>query len=467
MCEDFPIFSNMYAVIDIETTGGNLKHGKITEIAIFIHDGISIVDEFVTLINPESFIPAHITNLTGITNEMVKNAPKFYEVAKKIVEITENKVFVAHNATFDYGFIREEFRRLGYDYTRNTLCTVRFSRKIFPGFSSYSLGKLCDRFDIKINGRHRAGGDALATTQLLEILFSRDRKDVGKFLIRKNRLNKQINEFLNIEQINEVPEATGVYYLSDEEGCVHYVGKSINIRKRITQHFLNDTTQKSRQLIENTASIEYEVTGSELVALLKESEQIKKLQPKFNSRQMRTSYKYGLFTAMELDGVIRFQVRLIKKGEVPHTFYTTLEEGKKALGAIILKHRLCPGKCGLEADASPDPCFHHKINLCDGICCHKESADSYNERAEEALRKINFEQENFMIVEEGRNEDEKAIIQIEKGHFTGIGYVDMDCLEGSIELLKESICGYEKNREVNSIVRGYLQGQGGKSIILY
>ncbi|MGB3467597.1 MAG: exonuclease domain-containing protein, partial [Cyclobacteriaceae bacterium] len=405
--------------------------------------------------------------LTGITNEMVKNAPKFYEVAKKIVEITEDKVFVAHNASFDYGFIREEFRRLGFDYTRNTLCTVRFSRKIFPGFPSYSLGKLCDQFDISINGRHRAGGDALATTQLLEILFSRDRKDTGKFLIKKNRLNKQINSYLDIEQIHEVPESTGVYYLADEKGDIHYIGKSLNIRKRLIQHFLNDTTQKSRQLIENTASIDYEITGSELVALLKESEQIKKLQPKYNSRQMRNAYKYGLFTMIELDGIVRLNVRLIKKGESPHTYYATEEEGKKAIGVLVNKYRLCPAKCGLEPDNTPKPCFNYKISLCGGVCCQNEDTDIYNDRVSNALRRINFDQENFVIVEEGRSEDEKAIIQIEKGHFTGIGYVDTTCVDGGIDQLIDSVKHFSKNKEVNSIVRGYLQNQTEKSIILY
>lgn len=457
----------MYAVIDIETTGGSLKFGKITEIAIFIHDGISIIDEFVTLVNPESFIPAHITNLTGITNEMVKKAPRFYEIAKKIVEITEDQIFVAHNASFDYGFVKEEFRRLGYDYSRNTLCTVKFSRKVLPGFPSYSLGEICKHFDIDIHGRHRAGGDALATTKLLEILFSRDRKNLGKFLISRNRLNNQINDYLSIEQVNKVPESTGVYYLSDENGEVHYIGKSQNIRKRIVQHFLNDSTQKSRQIIEHTANIDYEVTGSDLVALLKESEEIKRLQPKYNSNQLRNSYRYGLFTDMQLDGILRINIRIIKKGESPYTFFSTEEESKQVLSELIKRYRLCPCKCGLETDLSPKPCFHFKLSLCDGVCCNHEDVATYNDRVQDALRKINFQDENFIIVENGRNEDEKAIIKIENGHFSGIGYVQMDYLDGNIDLLKESVKSYQRNKEVNSILRGYLKNQEKKSIILY
>jgi DNA polymerase III subunit epsilon len=163
----------LYAIIDIETTGQSAAKGKITEIAIYIHNGFEITDSFSSLINPECYIPEFITSLTGIDNEMVRNAPKFYEVARQIVEITQDKIFVAHNVSFDYKFIQEEFKRLGYDYQRQTMCTVRMGRKYIPGHRSYSLGKICDELGISINGRHRAAGDALATTKLLEIILSR------------------------------------------------------------------------------------------------------------------------------------------------------------------------------------------------------------------------------------------------------------------------------------------------------
>ena len=163
----------MYAIIDIETTGQSAAKGKITEIAIYVHNGYEIIDSFSSLINPECYIPEFITSLTGIDNEMVRNAPKFYEVAKQIVEITQDKIFVAHHVSFDYKFIQEEFRRLGYDYQRKTMCTVRMGRKYIPGYRSYSLGKICDELGISINGRHRAAGDALATTKLFEIILLR------------------------------------------------------------------------------------------------------------------------------------------------------------------------------------------------------------------------------------------------------------------------------------------------------
>lgn len=176
----------MYAIIDIETTGHSLQSGKITEIAIFIHDGFGIVDSYSTLINPECYISPFITRLTGIDNEMVRHAPRFYEVAKKIVEITQDKVFVAHNVSFDYKFIQEEFRQLGYDFQRPTMCTVRMGRKYLPGHRSYSLGKLCGDLGISINGRHRAAGDALATVKVFEMIL--DSKALKEAKVDPNQL---------------------------------------------------------------------------------------------------------------------------------------------------------------------------------------------------------------------------------------------------------------------------------------
>jgi DNA polymerase-3 subunit epsilon len=178
----------LYAIIDIETTGNSNKSGKITEIAIFIHDGFEIIDSFSSLINPECYIPDFITRLTGIDNDMVRSAPRFYEVARKVVEMTIDTVFVAHNVSFDYKFIQEEFNRLGYDYQRKTMCTVRMGRKYLPGHRSYSLGKLCDELGISINGRHRAAGDALATVKLFEIIMDRKTQKEAKQDPRQLRL---------------------------------------------------------------------------------------------------------------------------------------------------------------------------------------------------------------------------------------------------------------------------------------
>ncbi len=165
----------MFAIIDIETTGNRHNFGKITEIAIYQHNGQTITGSYSTLINPEMDIPYFITRLTGIDNNMVKNAPRFYEVAKKIIEMTEGHTFIAHNVSFDYKFIKEEFKRLGYDFNKKTMCTIKMARKLLPGHRSYSLGKICSDLGIEINGRHRAAGDALATVKLFEILLEKNK----------------------------------------------------------------------------------------------------------------------------------------------------------------------------------------------------------------------------------------------------------------------------------------------------
>ncbi|MEL6943283.1 MAG: exonuclease domain-containing protein, partial [Bacteroidota bacterium] len=218
-----------YAIIDIETTGGKASRHRITEIAIVLHDGTQILDTWQSLINPECYIPQGITELTGITQEMVQDAPKFYEVAKKVVEMTEKAIFVAHNVRFDYGFIREEFRRLGYAYSRRQLCTVRLSRKAFPGLRSYSLGKLIKHFDIEVDARHRAMADTMATVELFEkILRKEEGEDQVKDLVNLGIKEALLPQNINIDFLHQLPEACGVYYMHDKGGNLVYVGKSIN-----------------------------------------------------------------------------------------------------------------------------------------------------------------------------------------------------------------------------------------------
>jgi len=270
----------MYAIVDIETTGGSSRIEKITEIAIFQHDGEKVTGEFVTLINPERNIPYFITSLTGITNEMVENAPRFFEVAKRIVEMTEGRTIVAHNARFDYSFIRQEFKSLGYNFSRNLLDTVTLGRKLIPGHRSYSLGNICRDLGIMINGRHRAAGDALATARLFEMLMMRDREmaGIGQGLIKSTRLSK-LNPNLDVSKIAKIPEDSGVYYFYNEKGDLIYIGKSRNLRQRIRTHLSNNTTNRAMEMRDLIADIGWEVTGSELVALLMESSEIKKNKP--------------------------------------------------------------------------------------------------------------------------------------------------------------------------------------------
>jgi len=281
------VFIDMYAVIDIETTGGFMAGNRIIEVAIFIFDGETIIDQFHSLINPESYIPDNIFRLTGISNEMVEDAPKFYEVAKQIVEITEDMIFVAHNVGFDYGFFKSEFKGLGYTFRRKKLCTVRLSRKVFPGLRSYSLGNICNYLGIQINDRHRAHGDAAATVELLKLIINNDSGNILEDTLKNNSSESTLPPNLPKERYDEVPEETGVYYFHDQAGHVIYVGKAKNIRKRMQSHF-SQTSSKSLKMKENLYDITWELTGNELVALLLESHEIKHRYPYYNRSQKRS-----------------------------------------------------------------------------------------------------------------------------------------------------------------------------------
>lgn len=272
----------MYAIIDIETTGGRYNEEGITEIAIHKYDGETVVDTFVSLINPEKEIQPFVVNLTGINNKMLRNAPKFYEVAKRIVEITDNCIMVAHNASFDYRILRTEFNRLAFEFDKPTLCTIELSKKLIPGLDSYSLGKLCRKIGIPVSDRHRANGDALATIKLLQILLQKDtKKIIVKETIKTGNKRDLSKKLLTI--LDELPVQTGVFYFHRYNGDILLIGKGKNIKKSVNQIFLR-TSKKARSLFKEMSSVTFEQTGSELIAQLKFTEELKEHQPKFNKR---------------------------------------------------------------------------------------------------------------------------------------------------------------------------------------
>ncbi|MCO5258873.1 MAG: exonuclease domain-containing protein [Crocinitomicaceae bacterium] len=276
----------IFSVIDVETTGGNPKSSKITEIAIFRHDGHQVIDKFVSLVNPEMPIPEFVSNLTGISDGMVQNSPKFYEIAKDIVEFTKDTVFVAHNVSFDYGMIRSEYRRLGYDYRLPHICTVQTSRKLLPNLESYSLGKLTKSLGIQLNGRHRAGGDALATAELLSLLI--EKGDVGQFI--QDEINvTALHPLLNMEEIEEIPNKPGIYKFFDENNQLIYLGKGKYIRTQIEQHLKNSSLKKSAAWGKNIARIEFELTGNELIAAILEHQLLKKGLPSYNKPEKKVT----------------------------------------------------------------------------------------------------------------------------------------------------------------------------------
>ena len=443
----------MYAILDIETTGGKYNEEGITEIAIHKYDGHQVVDTFISLLNPERSIQPFVVNLTGISSQMLRNAPKFYEVAKRIIEITSNCILVAHNAKFDYRILRTEFNRLGYGYERQTLCTVELSKKLIPHLESYKLGRLCRSLGIPVTDRHRANGDAIATTKLFKILVD---KDVQKSIISNTiRLEPkyQLDPKL-IDIMENLPTTTGVYYMHRSDGEIIYIGKSNNIKKRINQHFTS-TSPKAKKIQLQVVTVTYETTGSELVALLKESEEIKRNKPIYNRALRRTVFTHALYSFIDDDGYTNLKIDKVDGRKKPITTFTNRQSAKSFMFNAVENYLLCQKLTGLHKVSKN--CFNYTIEACNGACIQKEPPELYNLRAQQLVSKNSFENNNLVIVDKGREIDERSAIYIENGVFKGLGFFNLNYQINTVEVLQSLITPMENNRDVQHILKSYLR----------
>ena len=453
----------MYAIVDIETTGGKYNEEGITEIAIHKFDGHQIVDSFISLVNPERPIQPFVVNLTGINNAMLRNAPKFYEVAKRIVEITKDCTLVAHNANFDYRILRTEFKRLSFDFKMQTLCTVELSKKLIPGFKSYSLGKLCHSLGIPMTDRHRANGDALATIKLFQILLD---KDLQKTIISdsvKQVTKKQLEPKL-IEILDDLPGTTGIYYMHKEDGKIIYIGKSKNIRKRINQHFTS-TTHKSKKMQLQVTSVSYENTGSELAALLKESEEIKRNKPIYNRALRRTLFSHALYSFKDENGFINLKIDKADGRKNPITTFTNRQSAKSFLFNVTEDYQLCQKLTGLYN--SKKSCFNYTIKTCNGACINEEPIELYNKRVLKLINNNSFENKNIILIEKGREIDEHCAILIEDGIFKGLCFYNLNFQVNNIDVLKSLITPMENNRDTQHIIKNYIRKNKNLKILTY
>ena len=443
----------MYAILDIETTGGKYNEEGITEIAIYKFDGHKVVDKFISLVNPEREIQPFVVNLTGINSKMLRTAPKFYEVAKRIVEITEDCIIVAHNSQFDYRILRTEFKRLGFGFKRKTLCTVELSKQLIPDQASYSLGKLTRALGIPVSDRHRANGDAMATVKLFKMLLS---KDLDKHIIKDNVKSEIIKRLKDNHKviIDKLPAVTGVYYIHDENGEIIYIGKSKNIKHRINQHFTNTST-KSKKIQLLAKSVTYEATGSELVALLKESEEIKRNKPLYNRALRRSIFTHGLFTFSDDNGYINLKIDKTNADKEPITTFSNMQSAKSFMFRVVEQYELCQKLTGLYPTKSN--CFNYTIKTCKGACINEETVLDYNARVEELIIKNSYENKNMVIIDQGRDIDEKSVVFIENGVFKGLGFFDLNHQINNIDVLKSIITPMENNRDSQHIIQSYLR----------
>lgn len=443
----------MYAILDIETTGGQFNEEGITEIAIYKFDGHEVVDQFISLVNPEIPIQPFVVKLTGINNAMLRSAPKFFEVAKRIIEMTNDCVIVAHNASFDYRILRTEFRRLGYDFQAKTICTVELSKKLIPEQPSYSLGKLVRALGIPMADRHRASGDAMATTKLFKMLLE---KDLSKEIIKdfiKLEIEKGISPKL-LDIVEHLPSKTGIYYVHNEKGNLIYIGKSRNIKKRINQHFTGNST-KCKKIQAGVFAVTYEETGSELIALLKESEEIKINKPILNRAQRKSIFQWALYVEKDENGYLNLSLQKADGRKKEITSFATLQEGKNALFRITASHHLCQKLTGLYQ--TKKDCFQYKIKECDGACIGKVPTAEYNLRVQEFIDKNSFENQNLILVDRGRTINERSAVLIENGIYKGYAFYDLNYQISNIEILKNIIIPMQNNRDVKTIIQSYLR----------
>lgn len=443
----------MYAIVDIETTGTYAAAHGITEISIHVFDGRDVIEKFQTLVNPGQPIPYYIQAFTGITNEMVAEAPRFEQVANKIHTLLHDKVFVAHNVNFDYSFIKASLSHSGLDFNTKKLCTVRLSRKIFPGFPSYSLGNLCDSLGIIITNRHRAGGDAEATVEVFRRLLNNDKgQHISKSLLRNSK-EQTLPPNVPKEQFEKLPYSPGVYYFHNEKGKVIYVGKARNIRYRVNNHFSNNSDSRQKQnFLRHIYDISCQPCATELMAQVLESAEIKRLWPIFNYSQKRREDVYGLFSYEDQNGYLRLAIEKNKKQLAAITTFHYLIDGQAIVRKIIQAFNLCPKLCFLQNDN--EKCEGINEGYCFAACEQKEKPVKYNKRVLKAMESLQA-QPTFAIIDKGLNQDDRSCILIWKGKFYGMGYIPGDAQITEPETLKDHLTQYRENSFIRNLLNGY------------
>lgn len=444
----------MFAIIDTETTGGRPSEDRIMEIAIIIHNGKRVIESFSTLVNPQKSINPFVSGMTGITESMVQDAPLFEEISQKIWELTVNKIFVAHNVRFDYSMLRNEYKRLGLNFTRQQLCTVRLSRKFFPGLPSYSLGNLCESLGIILNNRHRALGDAEATALLFEKIILNDRKEIIRSELEEGLQDASLPVRLTKEDIALLPEETGIYYFLDENRKILYIGKSTNIKKRVISHFHTDLKSKRfSDLKERIASIDYQLTGSELLALLIESDEIKRFMPPFNIAQKKKKYRLGIFLRENEEGLLVFQAENLKLEEEPLIKVTTPRIAAQMLEEFNQGYSFNQ--------------VAHLIPRMKKLGTFESFRTSHNNKVTQMAQRFYFQSPNFIIMDEASKPDARSLIWVEDNKYRGYAEVPSNWTVHQIHELSAYIKEHADDPDKRVIIRNWMKRNDKIKVFTY
>lgn len=444
----------MYAIVDIETTGGHASANGITEIAVFIHDGERVVKHFETLINPQQRIPVYITALTGIDNYMVANAPVFEDIAATLYELLEDVIFVAHNVNFDYSFVKHHLKAAGFELAVKKLCTVRLSRKTFPGLASYSLGNLCRSLALPIDNRHRAGGDAKATVKLLEHCMANGGGEHIEQMLKKSSAEQWLPLHLTKADIVKLPVTPGVYYFHDVKDKVVYVGKAINIKKRVSSHFTHNDADRKRQIFLRTiCKITFKECATELEAIVLESAEIRRWWPKYNVSQKQPQQKFALYRFEDNRGYIRLAIDKKKKNIPPLYCFNLLHEG-----LVMLK------KMVEEFELNEKLCFIDRTVFTENELVLLEPPTQYNDKIENALAALEKQLPTFAVLDDGIKDNEKLCLLIERGSFWGMGYLPPHHTIKSADELKSLLNPYADNDTIRNSIYSFIELNPNKRI---
>ncbi len=445
-----------YAIVDIETTGGYASSHGITEIAVFIHDGTRVTRHFETLINPGQLIPRYITALTGIDNDMVASAPAFSDIAPMLDELLRDCIFVAHNVNFDFSFVRHHFKACGIDMTNKKLCTVRLGRKVFPGLASYSLGNLCRSIGIPVENRHRAGGDASATVSLFERLLANGAEPHIEQMLKRTSGEQWLPLHLLKDDVERLPEAPGVYYFHDAKQKVVYVGKAVNLKKRVSSHFTtNDAARKRQNLLRNVHKITFAPCATELQAIVLESAEIRRLWPKYNVSQKQPQQKYGLYQFEDGRGYLRLAIDKKKKNLQPLYSFNLLHEGEVMLRRMAEEFAL-----------HEKLCFINKGSFSTDDMEFADPPQVHNGKVRTALAALAEKLPTFAVVDTGLQPNECLCLLVERGSFWGMGYIPDDFPLTTCTALKALLQPYTDNDTIRNSIYTFVEAYPEKRVVL-
>ncbi|WLD25013.1 exonuclease domain-containing protein [Flavobacterium dauae] len=439
----------MYAIIDIETTGGQFNKEGITEIAIYKFDGVEIVDQFISLVNPEIPIQPFVVKLTGINNAMLRQAPKFFEVAKRIIEITEGCIIVAHNAPFDYRVLKLEFNRLGYKFQKPTLCTVEMSKVLLPDAKAYSLGKLVRSLGIPIADRHRASGDAMATLKLFKLLLD---KDIDKQIVKqqiKNEVHQGISPKL-FDILENIPTSIGIFYIHNDKGSIIFIGKSNNIRKKLNQIFTADT-KIAKRIQKEVYTVTFEETGNELIALLKEREELLHNKPVLNTAQRKSLFLWSVYQEKLENG---YETLKIHKNDGRKNAIQSFKNQKSALQFINELYK--------ENEIVEE--VQNALSSAENI---NYPTVLHNELFVSLITSNQLKYNNIIIVLKGRNLNEKSAVVIENGIFKGFCFFDLNYQILNAQVLSKILIPLIYTKDVLNTVKHYLSTKKDYKIISF